>query len=35
LYPANYWHAPMKSGFGTKKKNARLIMNLFMVVSDD
>ena len=35
LYPANYWHAPMKSGYGTKKKNARLIMNLFMVVSDE
>lgn len=35
LYPANYWHAPMLSGFGTKKKDARLIMNLFMVVSDD
>ena len=35
LYPANYWHAPMKSGFGTKKNNARLIMNLFMVVSDE
>jgi hypothetical protein len=35
LYPANYWHAPMKSGFGKTKKDGRLIMNLFMVVSDE
>lgn len=35
MYPANYWHAPMLSGFGKTKKDGRLIMNLFMVMSDE
>ena len=33
LYPARYWHRPMVSGFGTNKKNARLIMNLFLILA--